>query len=76
MRGLVVFTCCKVLDAFVVAAITHDGDMLTVAVAMLVSQLAVVTLFASRLLMSEDVVVGVDISCAAVVVAGEFVKVC
>lgn len=40
---------------------THDGDMLTVAVDMLVSELAVVTLLANKLLISDVVVVGVDI---------------
>lgn len=58
------------------AAITHDGDMLTVAVAVLVSLLAVVTLFANKLLISDEVVVGVDASCAAVVVAADCVGVC
>lgn len=40
---------------------THD-DMLTVAVVMLLSELAVVTLFANKLLIKDDVVVGVVMS--------------
>lgn len=53
------------------AATKHDVDMLTVAVAVLVSLLAVTTLFANRLLMSDDVVVGVVTSCADDVTAGD-----
>lgn len=52
-------TWCKLL-AFVDT--THDGDMLTVAMAWLVSALAVVTLFANKLFISDDVVVGVVMS--------------
>jgi hypothetical protein len=44
------------------AEITTFGDMLTVAVAMLVSALATVTLFANKLLINDVVVVGVDAS--------------
>lgn len=47
--------------------------MLTVAVGMLVSLLAVVTLFASKLLISEVVVVGVVTSCALAVTEGDCV---
>lgn len=45
--------------------------MLTVAVAMLVSELAVVTLFANKLLISDDVVVGVEMSWALEVNDGD-----
>ena len=55
---------------------THDGDMLTVAVDGLVSELAVVTLLANKLLMSEDVVVGVEMICALVEIAEDCVAVC
>jgi hypothetical protein len=64
------------LDAFVFAATTHDGDMLTVVVAELVSLVAIVTLFANKLLISDDVVVGVVMSCADEVTAGDCVNVC
>lgn len=47
--------------------------MLTVAVAMLVSELAVVTLFANKLLISDDVVVGVEMSWALEVNDGDCV---
>lgn len=51
---------------------THD-DMLTVAVVMLISELAVVTLFANKLLIKDDVVVGVVMSCAFELIDGDWV---
>lgn len=53
------------------AETTHDVVMLTVAVVMLESELAIVTLFANKLLIKDVVVVGVDISCALDVIAGD-----
>lgn len=52
---------------------THDEDMLTVAVDILVSALAVVTLFANKLFIKDEVVVGVVISCAFEVTKGDCV---
>lgn len=47
--------------------------MLTVAVVTLLSELAVVTLFANKLLIKDDVVVGVVMSCAFDVIEGDCV---
>lgn len=57
------------------AETTHDVVMLTVAVVMLVSELAVVTLFANKLLIREVVVVGVVMSWALDVIADDCVDV-
>jgi hypothetical protein len=50
---------------------TTHVDMLTVAVLILVSALAVVTLFANKLFINDVVVVGVDMKGAFEVIAGD-----